>query len=44
MEDPRVLPCKHVCCMECLEADFRKLNALECPVCKYEIEMMKKTH
>ena len=38
MEDPRILPCKkHISCMECLEADFRKLNTLECPVCKYEL-------
>ena len=27
--------------MECLEADFRKLNALECPVCKYEIDIIR---
>ena len=35
IQDARILPCSHICCMECLEADFRKLNAIECPVCKY---------
>ena len=35
IEDARILPCNHICCMECLEADFRKLNTIECPVCKY---------
>ena len=35
IEDARILPCNHICCMECLEADFRKLNTIECPVCMY---------
>ncbi|XP_067944168.1 tripartite motif-containing protein 2-like isoform X2 [Watersipora subatra] len=38
MIDPRVLPCCHVFCLPCLQADLLKNKILECHVCKRSLE------
>ena len=35
MVDPRELPCSHIFCLPCLQADVTEVGELKCNICRY---------